>query len=143
MLAVLTLERDPLQLADVPLGIVTWVQVVGSLAAVCLLIWMVLRLFLGGWWAAPDRPWTRTVFNALLVGAGLSYFAFLILRVPDILPALSGEADSANPSPGRLRWAAWILFAAGAFALLAVCLPFLINLVDLRWRRIWGITRLS
>jgi hypothetical protein len=143
MFAVLTLERDLLQLADVPLGIVTWVQVIGSLAAVCLLVWMVLRLFLGGWWSAPDRPWTGAVFNVLIVGAGLGYFAFLIFRVPDILTAVSGEVETADPSPGRVRWAAWILFAAAACALLAVSLPFFVNLLDLRWRRIWGITRLS
>src|SRR5262249_4204079 len=141
---VLTLERDPLQLADVPLGIVTWVQVVGSLAALCLLIWLFLRLFFGGWWSDRARPWTGSLFNAALVGAALGYLAFLGLRVPDILSGLFDDPGLTNsPSPARLRWAAWMLFAAGACALLAATLPLLTNLLDLRWRRIWGITRLS
>src|SRR6476620_11745519 len=98
MLGVLSLERDPLRLSDLPGGLTRWVQVVGSIAGVCLFFWLIGQLgktrkrsteqSLG-----TSRPWAARLFKLLLVVGVLGYLALFGLRAPDIPGALSGEGD--------------------------------------------------
>lgn len=149
MFAVLTLERDPLKLTDIlnfysvetllTGGLFTWIQVAGAVAALCLLFYLPFRLLRGA--GEPARPWMPTAFLILLSLSVLGYLGLLGIFFGDILAAFSGEPF--NPSKGTLLWSRALLTVAGVCALTTVCLPFLVNLLDLRWRRIWAIARLS
>src|SRR5205085_11848679 len=94
--------------------------------------------------AGPARPWMPAVFTALLGASLLGYVALLVVRLPDILTALSGEGVDINTPEvqGRISWGKGVLTFAAGCALLAVCLPFFVNLLDLRGRRIWAIAKL-
>src|SRR5712692_6411457 len=83
MFATLSLERDPLRLADMPGGMVSWVQDAGGFCLVLLLIMMIwararwpggLSVWL--WGAAdPERPrsWVPGLFKCCLLSAALGY----------------------------------------------------------------------
>src|SRR4051812_3524594 len=104
MFGVYFLERDPLRLAEFPAGLTTWVQVVGSVAAVCLLVWLPIRLLRGG--TTPvSRPWVPLVFTALVAVSFLGYLALFGLRIPEILAAIAGKEPEEAASPGRVRLA--------------------------------------
>src|SRR4051794_31169324 len=136
MFGVYFLERDPLQLAEFPAGFTTWVQVVGSVAAVCLLVWLPIRLLRGGGTTPVSRPWIPLLFTALVAVSFLGYLALLGLRIPEIIAAIAGKEPEEAASPGRVRLAGLALTVGAGCALLAVFLPVFFNLLDLRWRRI-------
>jgi ABC-type transport system involved in multi-copper enzyme maturation permease subunit len=133
----ITFDRDPLTLADVPGGVVTWLQVVGGFSYVAALLWLGLGL---PRMRAHDRAripgWMSTLFVAALGLATLGY----LLAVPAGLIGYTGSgrlALFAQTSFGVL------LAAAGAFAFFAVALPLLRNLPWFRFRRIFALARLS
>jgi hypothetical protein len=163
MFATLNLERDPLKLADIPNGMLGWAQVVGSFALIGLVIWVLVRFFRHGaaathlllrsagaeagerlrsvGWGLPPR-W-GALFRLLALGAVGGYLAALALYLVDrfLLPA--PDASSGKGSFSLVPYANGVLTLAAVCALLTVCLPFFLNLLELRWRRIWGIARLS
>jgi hypothetical protein len=157
MFATLNLERDPLKLSDMVRGMASWVQDAGGfslLLLVILMIWARAR-WPGGlsvWlWGAPNperpRRWAPALFLLCLRGAALGYGAAAVLNGPKLLKWLSragGEdAQLSDTARALARYGGWALTFGAACALLAVCLPFFVNLLALRWRRIWGVARLS
>jgi hypothetical protein len=137
-------EREPLQAADVPAMLDSWVQDVGGFAAVGLAIWSLvwlLRRYVGllatqpGSSSAEPRPsWFKRIFIICLGGAALAYALY---GVGLILPPPESSEDG---SWSRQQLA---LTAGGLLAILAVCLPFAVDLTRLRPRRIWGLAWLS
>jgi hypothetical protein len=120
----------------------TWVQIVGSVAGACLLVWLPIRLMRGGG-STSSRPWLPRVFTGLLVASVLGYLVLLGLRLPDLLNALSSGEPGEAASPQRVRWANLAFTFGAGCVLLACCLPLFVSLADLRWRRILAIARLS
>lgn len=118
-------ERAPLQVADLPDRLASWLQDVGGFAAVGLLVWGVAYL-LRRPTTPPERSLPfRVIFVSALVGAALAYagaglFTFL-------LPS----AVSFNLTVG------------GLCALVAAGLPFIVDLTRMRARRVWGLAVLS
>src|SRR5262245_14471952 len=120
MFGVLTLERDPLKLSDIlsfrslgnflTSGLVTWVQVAGGVAALCLLFWLPFRL-IRGTKTLPARNWMPAVFNTLVGLALLGYLGLLVLHLGDILAAIAGEQPEL--SPATKLWSKVFLSFAG------------------------------
>lgn len=124
----IVIERDPLQWADLPGGVLLWLQAAGSFAALGLALWLLIglpRLRRADRDATPR--WQVSLFTlAAVVALGCYAVAALLVL--------------AN-APRRLQGIT--LAVAGAAALLAVTLPFLINLTQLRFRRIYALAKLS
>src|SRR5438445_9879146 len=101
MFATLYLERDPLRLADVPRGMVSWVQDAGGFSLALLLAMMIWARArwpggLSNWlWGAPDperpRSWAPGLFKLCLLGAGLGYLAAALLSAPRWIAMLSAD----------------------------------------------------
>src|SRR5262245_19138895 len=156
MFATLNLERDPLKLSDTLRGLAGWVQDAGGfslLLLVILMIWARAR-WPGGlsvWlWGAPNperpRRWVPDLFRWCLRGAALGYGAAALLSGPKLrrmFAAGQERAELTGTAATLARYGGWALTFGAACALLAVCLPFFVNLLALRWRRIWGVARLS
>ncbi|MBI1916552.1 MAG: ABC transporter permease [Planctomycetes bacterium] len=157
MFATLNLERDPLKLAEVPRELGSWVQDAGGFCLVLLLVMMIWARArwpggLSNWlWGAPDperpRSWAPALFKLCLVAAVVGYVVAGLMRLLDHILSESPDVPTA-PSVAKgptvlVRGSGWVLTFAAACALLAVCLPFFVSLLSLRWRRIWGIARLS
>jgi len=157
MLATLYLERDPLRLADVPQGLVSWAQDAGGF---CLVLLLVMMLWARTRWRAACRsgcgrrpiPGTRgsparSLFLLCLTGAALGYAVVGLLRLPDLIASWSADAPVPGEAPKGttfwVRYSDWALTFAACCALVAACLPFFAGFLSLRWRRIWGIARLS
>ena len=153
MFAVLPLERDPLRLQDLPLGLNHWVQTVGGFAMVGLLAWLVFDWF-------RRRPADRARVPALqvrfiqvcVVLALLAYLLVLPMRVYEFVmfcfgagmyPSPNGGAVEVVWKPAFLRFQDFCLFAGGLLALVVVLLPFVLNILALRWRRIFALAGLS
>ncbi len=147
MLGVLFLERDPLRLADVPGGLMRWVQVVGSLAGICLFFWTLLSLsgqrFRTGAGRSASFASQGRLFRVLVIGGLFGYLVLLGLRFPEVLAALARDDSAEDPPMWRLLWGDVALTLASGCILVAVMLPFLFNLPHLSGRRILAIARLS
>src|SRR5205807_3484692 len=77
-----------------------------------------------------------------------AYLILAVLKLPEILHALAtvfGDEPQTAPGTTRPGTDALFLTIGGAAALLAVTLPLLVDLLQLRlsWRRIWALARLS
>ncbi len=162
LFATLNLERDPLKLADVGRGLAGWVQDVGGFAAFALLVWLLIRLvgprrfkdsrwgFLAVWEEPRGRAaaydpvprWASSLFSLCALGAILGYLATAALRLPGAMAPAPAEGEEVAAG-GLDRFAGTTLTFAAACAIVAVCLPFVVNLLQLRWRRVWSIARLS
>ena len=157
MFAVLFLERDPLRLQDLPAGVWVWVQTVGGFAMVGLLAWLAF-----GWSQrkAADRervPRWQVHFVQVCVALALVAYALLLpLRLYELVQFFWGNAfleerfRTSNAGAIEVVWKPGVklyegdcLFAGGFFALLVVLMPFFLNLVALRWRRIFALAGLS
>jgi len=152
MFAVLALDREPMQWAELPAALKTWTQGAGGVAAFALAIWS-LAYFLGRrlsirvagveMTAQDMHPaygtsqWSPT--SALFAG---------VSAVSAICYALAGLillASSVNIPLGE--WATGLLSilltAGGACAIAAVLVPIVMDVGRFRPRRIWALARLS
>lgn len=128
----IVIERDPLQWADLPGGLVLWLQAAGSFAALGLFAWLLFglpRLRREDRAAIPG--WQTTLFALAAVVALLGFLIGGILAV--VRPA--------DERPSVVQTVALAL--GGAAALLAVGAPFLLNLTRLRFRRVYALAKLS
>jgi hypothetical protein len=153
MFAVLPLERDPLRLQDLPYGLMHWVQTVGGFAMVGLLAWLVFD------WMRR-RPTDRARVPAAQVRfvqactalALLAYLLVLPMWIYEFVMFCFGAGIYPSPNggpvdvvwkPAFLRYESLCLFAGGLFAIVVVLLPFVLNVLALRWRRIFALSGLS
>jgi ABC-type transport system involved in multi-copper enzyme maturation permease subunit len=145
------LERDPLQIKDLPGAIAFWTQDVGAVSAVCLLIWVILWEFGVFRKLTMDVPdWMPTVFRIGLVLTFLAYAPSFPVMLYDTWLLIARTSGAAGPSAALQERMAYVkkyqdlsLTLGGAFAILTGCLPFLHNVFNERWRRIWALAKLS
>src|SRR5438067_10768116 len=76
--ASLTVERSPLQWADVPGGLVAWITVGGGFATLFLAIWLLYYYLLGRGSSTPGQSKQASWFSLALVVAVLSYGAGVV-----------------------------------------------------------------
>src|SRR5262245_29548465 len=136
--AALVLEREPPTWSGLPLE--SYVQVVGGFAFVLLLIALLATSF-RALRAPKDRASLgATLFFLAVAVAFTAYFALLLLWSPNLLvrvtSVLSGEAPRLVRPTGVMALLERIcLDVGGAAAVLAVCVPFLGGLGNIRLRR--------
>jgi ABC-type transport system involved in multi-copper enzyme maturation permease subunit len=142
MFAAMTFERTPFTYTDLPAGFMYWMQVVGALSLLGIILWALLGL---PFMSRADREriptWQSRFFLLCIALAVASYAIFAAVAVATYRSTT--PADAAAGMSSMQSWRNIFLTAAGFFALLAACLPILRNLLDLRPRRIWAIARLS
>src|SRR5262245_34037606 len=131
MFGALFFERDPLRFRDLPGLFHSWVQDAGGFAMLAILLWLLfgyLRM----------RPVDKRRSPGLMpptflwsfIGAVLAYGAALVVwGVEFIRTGAVPTTDSAAVQ----KYAYWLLFAGGAFALIAAGLPFVRGLFALRF----------
>lgn len=131
MFATLVLDRDPLRLEDLPYGLAHWVQSVGGFATAGLILFLLLGL---PRWRAQDRAsipgWLRVTFVGATIVAALGYAGYFVT-------ALAGIYGTTVPIQNLM------LTIGGVGALIAVGLPFVLNLFQMRFRRIYALAKLS
>jgi ABC-type transport system involved in multi-copper enzyme maturation permease subunit len=135
MFAVLTFERDPMRIQDVPASLMTWIQSAGGWAACGVALWLLSfypRM-------RPEErarivPWQKRIFVTSVVVALLAYVVALAAWSIAFAPRFAERAE---------KYHSIALTIGGAGALVAAGLPFLLNLSALRFRRIWALARLS
>lgn len=116
--------------------------VAGILAGLLLAFWLILsflRLFRGDWKGTP--AWQPRAFLALLFSAVVLYAVGITLRMR--LPAIPDKGELPQSVVEAINRALLIQSAGGLCAIVAASLGFLLNLSQLRGRRIWAIARLS
>jgi len=134
---VMTFDRDPMRIQDVPALLIFWIQNAGGWAAFGVIVWV---LFGYTRMRAEDRariaPWQKGLF---LLGFAVSLLGYLTAGVaaaiPTLFPKIKVEPVLKSYVIG--------LTAGGAGALLAAGLPFAVGLSTLRFRRIWALAKLS
>src|SRR5262245_55575145 len=98
MFAALYLERDPLQLADLPKGLISWILDVGGFAAVGILIWVLVRASSSTGWRfgavpgydppssdprySPPPTWVSVIFTWAAMLSAVVYVVFFLSYVP-------------------------------------------------------------
>src|SRR5205823_4479750 len=146
LFASLIVERDPLEVSDLPAAIASWLRDAGSLAAFGLAIWaLAYALQRPARPAQRQRPVRTLLFLGLAGASALLYVVFAALLLvqgrPTTRPATKpGELPESIYTPTQN----FFLTLAGALALAAVVLPIVLDLwTRIRWRRIWALARLS
>ncbi len=135
MFAVLTFERDPMRIQDVPASLMSWIQNAGGWAAFGVFLWV-----MSGYtrMRPEDRarivPWQKRIFVSSVLVALTAYTVFFIAWLIGLAPRLA-ETAAKYKSMG--------LTIGGAGAVIAAGLPFVLNLSALRFRRVWAMARLS
>lgn len=150
MFAALALEREPLHLHDVPALVSSWFQDWGGFAAFALVVWALVYAVRRRRMVHGDKfpSWASLLFVLALGVSMVAYLILAVLKLPEILHALAtvfGDEPQTSPGTTRPGTDALFLTIGGAAALLAVTLPLLVDLLQLRlsWRRIWALARLS
>jgi hypothetical protein len=93
-------------------------------------------------------PWLRRLFVGALVAAGVVYGLLGLLRSPEALgwmsASLRGESYAGPGASAAVQQLIELGLAVGGFfALFAAMLPFVVDLLRIRWRRIWALTKLT
>jgi ABC-type transport system involved in multi-copper enzyme maturation permease subunit len=132
----MTFERDPMRLQDVPEGLISWLQIAGGWAAFGALVWLLVGYSrMRGEDRARIPSWQRSIFVGGLVVAAIGYV------LSGCLLAIALASSSESSTLQFIRSLSLTIGAAGA--LVAVGLPFFVNLPTLRFRRIWALAKLS
>jgi len=132
--ATFVIEREPLRWQDLPLAIQGWIENAGAFAVVALAIYGLFYLL----HRPPGGP--RSGLQRLILGLAL-FAMFTGYALCGYLYFFPGRTPARGLITRSLRTDALLLGASGA--LIAVLLPFLIDLTRLRWRRIWALAKLS
>src|SRR5579885_649016 len=146
MFGALFFERDPLRYSDLPAMFVSWVQDVGGFAMLAIVLWLLFGyLRMRPVEEARIPGWMTTVFLWSVVAAVLAYLAALVVGGIELIRTGTFPVAEAvtRPADRKIGVIGWCLFAGGAFALLAVGLPFLLGLASVRARRIFALAKLS
>jgi ABC-type transport system involved in multi-copper enzyme maturation permease subunit len=139
MFAALIRETDPLLLQDLPVGLLTWLQVVGGFALAGATLWLAIGL-----------PKMHPRDRAAIPRSRANLFALLLLlAVVGYVVGGVGFALAQNAPEGS--WQARVGqsmirygFAGGGLcAILAAGMPFFLNVVCMRFRRIFALAKLS
>ncbi|HEY7426020.1 MAG TPA: hypothetical protein VH682_17450, partial [Gemmataceae bacterium] len=127
MFAVMTFDKDPSSLQDIPGGVLSWIQSAGGWAAFGVVLWLLVGYTrMRGEDRARIPSWQKGVFLLSFVVALAGYVLAGIFWITK-----------------QQTFQSWCLTIAGIGALLAAGLPFLAMFAALRFRRIWALTKLS
>jgi hypothetical protein len=141
MFAALAIERDPLRYSDFGGGFFSWIMVAGALAAIFLLLWLAF-----GWsqWRPTERAavprWQVGFFFVCCILSVLAYVLFGLFSLAGLARGTTDQSDAVQQS---LPLTTIFLIAGGFFAVLAVGMPFVLNLHEQRIRRIFALAKLS
>lgn len=152
LLAILELERDPLKIGDLGSFITSWVQDAGVFAMVGLAIYLIFALRRVDSISASDQTMTKTMPGVLLcfvlaIGAYIGAAVFYSMEPP--APVVDTSNSGQTPvkvepiRTAQTDYKEYCLLAGGALALAGISLPFLVDLLRVRWRRIGAIARLT
>ena len=147
LFAVLSLERDPLTVSSV----LNWpvlryyLLTVGSVTSLCLVLWFLFR----GWKQVNKlSPGTKSAFIILALLA-LPMVCLDLFSLAQFTRPLWPGYDPENTPPAALasairrEWVNNLMAVSAVASILAVALPFLVNLPRLSFRRIYAIAKLS
>jgi len=164
MFAVLEIEGDPLSWYKLPGAVHEWLEAVGGFAILALFLWFIFRLI------NPPPPAQRK--SGMSAGSWLissTALAILVALVPIGLAVVwdgMGLTDPAHPRAAKTSWTRhlslpfhstvesgttlgqrdylyFFYYLASSWAIAAVLVPFFMGLARLRFRRIWGLAKLS
>lgn len=141
LFSTLLLDREPMQWADFPRALMSWVQNAGALASLATLIWFIANL-------ASSRLEKRriNVPGIVLAVLALSWLGVFLVGGLFVVNWLGDDAlhHLLPTRGGDISVGDWMLTVAGALALAVVLAPVLLAVATrLRWGRIWAISRLS
>jgi ABC-type transport system involved in multi-copper enzyme maturation permease subunit len=147
MFAVQVFDREPIRLQEAPALFFSWIQDAGGFAAFAILLWL---CFGYARMRAEERAriprWQYTAFLIAIIASAITYMPMLALTGYQWGTYLTWKSER-GPLPPPPTWLPVVqsisLTAGGAFALVAVALPFVRGLAAIRWRRVWGLTLLS
>jgi ABC-type transport system involved in multi-copper enzyme maturation permease subunit len=152
LLAVLELEREPLKFAELGAYVKEWLQDAGGFAALGLVFYLLFtRTKRDSVWAKDQTkqrvdPWIWVCFIVACVAYGAAG-VFRTMEPPPPAPPVQANPDAPKPPPPPLspqaQWRINCMAIGGAAALLGLGLPFLFDLVQMRWARIWALAKLS
>lgn len=134
---VMTFDKDPMRIQNVPDELLFWIQSAGGWAAFGVLFWVLF----GYTRMRPEErariaPWQKRVFILSIVVSLLGYLSSAgIAALSQILKKQDVEK--------YYKYYLIALTVGGVAALVAAGLPFLIGLSTLRFRRIWALAKLS
>jgi ABC-type transport system involved in multi-copper enzyme maturation permease subunit len=97
---------------------------------------------------ARAAGWLRRLFVLLILAALVVYGLLALIKLPEFLAwfsaFLAGEPYASGSTSKALQQLIDVgLMIGGSCALAAVLLPFVVDLLRLRWRRIWALTKLT
>lgn len=146
----LILERDPLYLSDAGQGLLTWFRIAGGFAALGIILFGIAHYATRGYRNVDTGQWSswvRPTFIFCALAALLGYVVTGTLWLSELVDFLAKSSDQNRNDPQAIRDKIETTYLglsiAGAFALLAVMVPFLDDVRRIRFRRIWGIAKLS
>ncbi len=154
--AVIVLEREPLQWADLPGMLASWAQDAGGFAFFGLLVYIAVALARRA--NAKDGPaaWPAVLLTAVLCaclsgalfGAGRSLNLVDWFNTPPEARNQQVQRNDQLPTEQRPTtalgvWADRLVTAGGVVALIGFLVPFGRDLSRLRFRRIWALAKLS
>lgn len=143
MFAALVFEsgREPFRLENMPEALANWAQSYGGWAAFGLALWLLVGFTrMRSTEKARIPAWESITIAVLAVFACVAYLIVAGYAVADLV-SFSRGVEVKDPALWSFRY--WCLTLGGVFSIAAVLVPILRNAVSLRWRRIWGLTRLS
>lgn len=146
--AALVLEREPPTWKTFPTVFESYVQVVGGIAFIVLLLVLVVTAFRPLRVPKAKGSAAHTLLFLSFVLACVAYLCLGVLWAPSFVANLgtffSGDSTRYySIPPSAVRWERLFLTIGGAAALIAVGIPFVLNLPALRFRRIWAIALLT
>jgi ABC-type transport system involved in multi-copper enzyme maturation permease subunit len=144
--ASLVIEREPTTWAQFPAAVAAWLQDAGSLSALALLIWCLAYVIQRPAGISRDWNWVKTAFAGAAIASFVLfvlYGALLFIQGVQLVP-INPDNLRAGTRPVYTYAQRMVGAAAGLFAILAVALPVVVDLVTrIRWRRIWALALLS
>lgn len=153
LLAVLELERDPLKFREVWDYLKEWLQDAGGFAAVGLVFYLLFTRRKSDSVWAKDQTKKRVdpVIWLCFILAMVAYGAAGVFRsmeppAPPPPPVNPNPEALKPPPPPPSQQAVWrdnCMAIGGAFALFGLSMPFLFDLAQMRWSRIWALAKLS
>jgi hypothetical protein len=145
MFATFVLEKEPDTWHDFPVLLETWTRSAGGFATVGLIFYFLVRWLQRSSGGAASSSLEKNLSRLFILGIVVGYGGWVVLNFPRILNwiAASAEGESKAAAPVDPRLERYALLTGAISALLAVALPFMVDLFRLRWRRIWAMARLS
>lgn len=152
LLGILELERDPLAFSQIREMFIHWVQGAGGFAAVGVVIFLISAFrrtdssVVGDKTRAKLLPWV-ILFGTLAIAAYATAVVIYKLEPPSPVVPVSTDPQAPKPlppPPTKLSIARdWATTIGGAFSLIALGLPFIVDLLKVRPQRVWALAKLS